>query len=632
MKYLILIGTVLIFLNACQTNLSDNKETNTSPKKKTRKIIENSIPEPSDEVKLMGKQVFETTCVVCHGNKNIPTAPAVSVLALMTPRSILSALEKGKMQEQAKALTAEQRKAVAQYVTDKVLQDNSIQQDLYTTFSIKDNYLENFDHSGWGGNAEGTGFRTAAQAGINLANVASLKLKWSFAFPDATQVRSKPALVENWLIAGSQFGDVYAIHTQTGKPAWHFTADAGIRGAIAISKKLKKITAYFADFNTNVYAIDVLTGKLIWKLRAGYHQQSAVTGSVALNNDMVYVPITSAEVTSAKTDSYECCTSSGGLVAIDALSGKVAWQYKVIPEEAKSQGKKKSGKPFYGPSGAPVWCSPTIDAKRGVVYIGTGENYTAPATTTSDAIQAINMKTGKLVWSYQATKSDTWNLACPGDPNCPDKVGPDLDFGMAPILVHKADGKDLLVAGEKSGEVYALSTDGKLIWKKRIGKGGALGGIHWGMATDDKNVYAANSDNIYAIDKRDASIQPSPGLYALDLNTGNIQWAAHSPACDPNVKGCLSANSAAPTALPGIVFAGGLDGHIRAYATSNGKILWDYNTIRPYETVNKINGKGGALDGAAPVVANGMLFVNSGYGMFGELPGNMLLAFEIDKK
>ncbi|HVX28319.1 MAG TPA: PQQ-binding-like beta-propeller repeat protein [Parafilimonas sp.] len=586
---------------------------------------------PSADIIKMGKQVFVTVCSACHRDSARVNAPAITLLAGMTPRSVLAALDNGKMRQQAQNLTEEQRKAVAQFITNTVLKETVIPNDVYTAFAISKNYSDSFDCSGWGGNLEGTGFRTAAQAGIDSSNVGSLKLKWSFAFPDATQVRCKPALINNWLIAGSQFGDVYAINTETGKPGWHFAADAAIRGAIAVTKNVNTITAYFADYNTNVYAINVKTGKLLWKTRSGYHAQSAVTGSVAVYNNMIFVPITSAEVISAKTPGYECCTSSGGLVALNASSGKILWQYKVIAKEAKPQGKKKTGGFFYGPSGAPVWCSPTVDAKRKLIYIGTGENYTAPATNTSDAIQAINMKTGKLVWNFQGTKSDTWNLACPTDPNCPDTVGPDLDFGMAPLLIHQGDGKDILVAGEKSGVVFALSTDGKLLWEKRIGKGGALGGIHWGMATDGKYVYAANADNIIALDMKDALVKPTPGLFALNITNGDVAWYAPSPAC--NVKGgCLRSNSAAPAIIPGVVFDGGLDGHIRAYSSSDGKILWDYNTLQEFETTDKVKGSGGALDGAAPVVANGMLFVNSGYGMFGELQGNVLLAFAVDKK
>ncbi len=587
---------------------------------------------PSAEIIEKGRQVFTTLCMTCHKDSMQSNVPGITLLAGMTPRAILAALDNGKMREVTANLAEDQRQAVAQFITNQVLTDNNIPRDIYTPFKIAANYNNNFDYSGWGGDPEGTGFRTSEQAGINPSNVASLKLKWAFAFPDATQVRCKPALIENWLIAGSQFGDVYAINVQTGKPGWHFTADAPIRGAIAVTKNADAITAYFADYNTNVYAVDVNTGKLLWKTRTGYHQQSAVTGSVAVYNDTLFVPITSAEVISAKNPAYECCTSSGGLVAVNASSGKIIWQYKVIAEAPKPQGKKKNGDTFYGPSGAPVWGSPTVDAKRGLVYIGTGENYTAPATTTSDAIQAIDMKTGKLVWNFQGNKSDTWNLACPGDPNCPDMVGPDLDFGMAPLLIHKKDGKDILVAGEKSGVVFGLSPEGKLLWEKRIGKGGALGGIHWGMATDGKYVYAANADNIYALDTRDSLTKPTPGIYALGINNGNVIWSTPAPACDTTIKGCLQSNSAAPTVIPGVVFAGGLDGHMRAYSTKDGKILWDYNTLRQFETVNKIKGSGGALDGAAPVVANGMLFVNSGYGMFGELQGNVLLAFEVDKK
>ncbi|MCW3110834.1 MAG: dehydrogenase [Segetibacter sp.] len=420
---------------------------------------------------------------------------------------------------------------------------------------------------------------------------------------------------------------------KSGKIGWHFAADAAIRGAVAVTNDGKNITAYFADYSTNVYAVDVRTGKLKWKTRAGYHPQSSNTGAVAVFDKVVYVPITSFEVISSLNPDYACCSSSGGVVALDAQTGHIIWQYKVIAEEAKVTGNKRNGKSFYGPSGAPVWCSPTVDAKRGLLYIGTGENYTAPATNSSDAIQAIDLKTGKLVWSFQGHESDTWNLGCPDNPNCPDKIGPDLDFGMAPLLIHKDDGTDILIAGEKSGVVYALSPQGKLVWNTRIGRGGALGGIHWGMATDGRYVYAANADNQAGFLNyiTGSTAKPSPGIYALDINTGVVKWKSATPACDTARKGCLQSNSAAPTIVEGIVFAGALDGHIRAYSTVDGEILWDFDTVRDFETINKIAGKGGAIDGPAPVVANGMMFVNSGYGRFGQIPGNILLAFEVTK-
>lgn len=579
-----------------------------------------------DSIAIIGKRVFFANCSTCHKDSSALTAPGQTILSAMTPRAVLAALDNGKMRLQAAKLSEQERRAVAQWVTNNKLSDNSFPKEAYTTFTPTVSSNE-FDYSGWGGNLEATGFRNAAQAGIATTTVSSLTLKWAFAFPDATLVRSKPAVAGDWLIVGGQFGDVLALNRKTGKIGWRFEAGAAIRGAIVISKKTNSVTAYFADFTTNVYAINVKTGKLIWTKRAGYESASSVTGSVTIYNGIVYVPITSLEVALAANGNYPCCTSSGGVVALNAATGDEIWRHRVISEPAKESVLKRSGKPFYGPSGAPVWCSPTIDAKRGLLFIGTGENYSKPTTKSSDAIQALDLKTGKLVWNFQATSNDAYNVACPILTNCPDKDGPDLDFGMAPLLVKRNDGKEILVAGQKSGVVYALEpATGQIVWQQRIGKGGALGGIHWGMSTDGMNVYAAVADNIYAIDKRDSTLKPSPGLYALNITSGKVVWKTPSPSWR------VPANSAAPTVIPGIVFAGTLDGHIRAYATSDGKILWDFDTARDYETVDGIKGKGGSIDGPAPVVADGMLFMNSGYGMFGQMPGNVLLAFEIGQK
>lgn len=584
----------------------------------------------SDSTKEMGKKIFMTSCYSCHKDSTNPLAPGYTVLTLMTPRSIFSALTTGKMRQQAVNLSETERKAVVQWLTNRELTTTSFPKEAYTSFSIPNQHSK-YDHSGWGNNIEGTGYRNADQAGITTANISSLKLKWAFAFPDASVMRGKPAVVGDWLIVGGQFGELLSINKHSGKIGWLFSASSAIRGAITVIREENSATAFFADFSSNVYAVDIKTGKQIWNKRAGYDQLSSVTGSVVVYGGIVYVPISSLEVATAANGNYGCCTSSGGVVALNAKTGQEIWRHRVIADPAVVSGKNKNGKPAYGPSGAPVWCSPTVDSKRGLLYIGTGENYSAPTTTTSDAIQALDLKTGRLVWNFQATSNDAYNLACPFFANCPGKGGPDLDFGMAPILIKKKDGKDVLVAGQKSGFVYALTADkGKLIWKTRIGKGGALGGIHWGMSTDGKYVYASNADNIIAMDKNDSSYAPSPGVYALDLNTGKVIWKMPTPEC-PDKKNCIAANSAAPLLIPGLVFAGALDGHIRAYATADGKILWDFDTNKTYETINGIKGKGGSIDGPAAVVSGGMLFVNSGYGMFGEIPGNVLLAFEINR-
>lgn len=582
-------------------------------------------------IKTMGKEVFTTTCVTCHGNAAYPKAPSPEALSAMQTRVILNALDNGNMRQQASKLSEEQREAVAQYITNKMLKTIVMPDKAYTDFSLKDNADSTYDYSGWGGNLEGTGFRTTQQAGITQQNVSTLQLKWSFAFPDENDVRSKPAVIGDWLIVGSQSGEVYALNRKTGKIGWHVTAANGLRSGIVVNKEGDDVTAYFADGSTYTYAVDVKTGKILWSARAGVDQLAMNTGTPAVYGGKIFVPISSVEVAVAADSNYNCCTSSGGVAALDAKTGNLLWYHRIVKDTATVQGKKSNGKPFYGPSGAPVWCSPTIDTKRNLLYIGTGENYTLPTTNTSDAIQAIDISTGKLVWNFQATEHDVWNLACPVLVNCPGKTGRDLDFGMAPILVTGEDGKQRLMVGQKAGVVYALSPDnGSLLWKTRIGKGGALGGIHWGMATDGKNVYAANADNALALDPDDTTLNGTPGIYALDIITGKVIWKAAAPEV-AGKESYLAANSAAPAVVPGVVFAGSNDGHIRAYSTTDGHVLWDFYTIKKYETVNGIEGNGGSIDSHAPVMADGMLYVNSGYSQFGEKAGNVLLAFEVKR-
>ncbi|MEK6482008.1 PQQ-binding-like beta-propeller repeat protein [Catalinimonas sp. 4WD22] len=583
---------------------------------------------PKKEINFpVGQQIFAASCAGCHADSLQSTAPKLSLLRQMNTRAIYESLKTGKMFIQAAALSDEQRKAVAEWINGQPLEETVLPSSAYTSFSLPENVKV---YSGWGGNKEGTGFIPGSKAGITPENVKTLQVKWVFAFPQVLQMRNKPAIVGEWLLIGSQFGDVFAIHQKTGKIGWHFTADATIRGSIFVAQLSQGLRAYFADFSTNVYALDVATGKLIWKKRVGQHPQSSVTGSVAVYADKVIVPLSSLEVFSSKDSTYACCTSSGEVVALDAVLGEEKWRHRVVDEQARVSGTKRNGDPFYGPSGAPVWCSPTIDTLRNRVYIGTGENYTAPATTTSDAVQALDLNTGKLIWTFQATSQDTWNTSCPGQPNCPDNVGPDLDFGMAPLLIRPQNGKDMLVAGQKSGVVHALdAATGQVLWQTRIGKGGVLGGVHWGMATDGTYLYAANNDRTDVIDKRDSTLRPSPGLYALEVATGKVLWQQPTPYHESPP---LWGNSAAPLLVPGVVFAGSLDGNVRAYDAIKGDILWEFNTAQEFTTVNGVTGKGGTIDGPSPVAWDGMLFVNSGYGFLGEAGGNVLIAFEIEKK
>ena len=305
-----------------------------------------------------------------------------------------------------------------------------------------------------------------------------------------------------------------------------------------------------------------------------------------------------------------------------ARSGK---RYSVL-DPPKATKKSKVGTQLYGPAGAAIWSAPTIDVKRKLVYAATGDSYTDVDIHTSDAIVAFDLDTGSLVWVSQVTPKDNFIVGCPAAPNCPEDPGPDFDFGSAPILKNIGGGKQIIIAAQKSGIVWGLDPDqkGKVVWQTKIGAGSALGGIEWGHAADNQNTYAAVSD--VAVRK-----DPQPGIWALKLATGEKVWSTPAPAVTcAQGQSCQGAQSAAISVIPGAVFSGAMNGHFRAYSTKTGEIIWDFDTSKPFDTVNKVQAKGGSINGAGPTIANGMVFTNSGYGAFGGSPGNVLLAFAVN--
>ena len=584
-----------------------------------------------------GEVIFGESCAECHSSAQSGRTPSVFSLSSLSPRAIVSALENGVMQSEGAALSRDQRIMVAEALTNRRYSETTLPAAAFCSEQSTQVFeIESVSWMGFGGNIEGTGFQPDDRAGLTASEIPSLELLWAFAFPDASEIRTKPTIVGKLALFGDQFGMVYAVDTNTGCVRWTFEADAGIRGAILVDTDDNgRPLAYFVDFRTNAYALDIDAGTVVWKERVGWHPESNNTGSPTLYENRLFIPISSMEVVMGGDPSYECCTSSGAVAALDKRTGELLWYHRVIPGYPEEAGLNALGTQLWAPSGAPVWSSPTIDLSRGRIYVGTGENYTRPTTATSDAIIAIEMETGEIAWSFQGTESDAFTMACTGfrnRQNCPAPPGPDLDFGMAPILVTREDGRDILVVGQKSGMVWALDpdADGDVLWSTRVGKGSALGGIHWGMASDGYFAYAANADRDAVVVDVHPDQEAAPGLYALDLMTGDIVWSAPAPrdTCEER-QGCYPANSAAPTVIPGAVFAGGLDGHIRAYSTSDGQILWDFDTVQEFETSNGIRGKGGSIDGPGPVIANGLVFVNSGYGQFGQIPGNLLLVFGV---
>ena len=575
-----------------------------------------------------GNAIYQAHCAQCH-DKGVGRAPQLLTLGLLTPETVVASLVSGKMAEQGKALTATETRAVAMFVTGKTFgaEEASKQGQCAGAAPAFDKPFSSPHWNGWGEDIDNRRMQPADMAGLSAGDLSRLKVKWAFGFAGAGKANAQPTVVGGRIFTGSDSGKVYALDAATGCVYWTFKADGPVRTAISIGPVGAKWAAYFGDQRARAYAVDAETGTLLWKTRVDEHPAAMITGAPTLYEGRLYVPDSSYEEVTGGNPKYECCKFRGAVSALDAATGKVIWKSYTIAEAPHPVRKNKQGTQLWGPSGAGVWSSPTIDPKQRAVYVTTGDAYSDPVPKTNDAFLAFNMDTGKLLWSRQLTENDAYNLGCPNGDNCPEVKGPDFDFGCSPSLVTLPNGKRALVAGQKSGMVHALDPDqqGELLWSKRVGKGGPLGGVQWGTATDGQNVYAAVSDHFAT-----KNLSEAGGMFALKLETGDTVWSTPAPVCSkPN---CSPAQSAAVTVTPGAVFSGSLDGHLRAYATGDGHILWDVDTAIDYQTVNGVKGKGGSLDGPGPVVVGGVLYVNSGYGMFAEMPGNVLLAFTVDGK
>ncbi len=480
--------------------------------------------------------------------------------------------------------------------------------------------------NGWGADASNSRFQSAQAAGLNRGEVARLKLKWAFGYPGVTTAFAAPTVSGGRIFVGSADGTVYSLNARTGCIYWTYKAAEGVRTAAVVGGA----TVYFGDLQGNVYAVNAGSGALRWKTRADDHLYAEITGSPVLEGGRLYVPVSGgAEQVAAGNPAYECCTFRGSLVALDTETGKQVWKTYTIPEPAKQTGRTAGGRAQWGPSGVALWSAPTVDARRKVIYASTGVNYSDPATPTSDAVLAFDMDSGRLLWSRQLLPNDVFNFGCvTGKGNCPQTPGKDADLGAPPIL-RSLGGRSVLVTGAKSGILYALDPDqqGKIVWQTRIGMGGPQGGIMWGMAADDRLAYVARSD--WDPGKPEAG----GGMVAIDIASGKQAWStpAAKPAC-LGTPGCSAAQPAPVSAIPGVVFAGSLDGHLRAYDSQSGAPIWDFDTRRDFPTVNGIKAHGGSMNGSGPIIAGGMVFSNSGYSRLPVIPGNVLLAFSVDGK
>jgi polyvinyl alcohol dehydrogenase (cytochrome) len=584
--------------------------------------------------------LYDKNCAQCH-NGTMDRAPSRDILKSMQPERVLTAMETGPMITMAVRLTAPERRSLAEFLTAKKL-TGALTTAPAAQAMCKDEApalsLSGPVWNGWAQNPSNTRFQEAAAAGFSASDVPKLKVKWVFAFPGDLQAYSQPTIAGGRLFTGSQSGKVYALDARTGCIRWYFDAASWVRDAISIGQVGGRYLAFFSDGVANTYALDASTGKQVWKTKVDDFPVARGTGSPTYYNGRLYVPVASGEEASGSEPSYECCRFRGSVVALDAATGKQIWKTYMVDEPRKTT-KNKVGTQLWGPSGAPVWTSPAIDTKRNVLYATTGDNYSDPPSRLSDAFVALDLDSGKIVWSRQMTPKDAYVSACRlvDTTNCPESKGPDFDFAASPILVNLPNGKRAIIAGQKSGIVHALDPDqqGEVLWQTRVGKGGTMGGVQWGSATDGTNVYVANSDigriKLSYTQVTDADPNVGGGMYALRLTDGKQIWNTPPGKCG-NKPRCSPAQSAAVTAIPGVAFSGSVDGHLRAYAVGDGKIVWDFDSDKEYPTINGVPGHGGSMDGAGPAIGGGMLYVNSGYPSAGGRPGNVLIAFSVDGK
>lgn len=587
-------------------------------------------------------QLFQKHCASCHDSEAGAGGriPQKATLKSMTPGAIQKTLESGVMKAQAAPLSPDERLKIATYLGTAVTLERK-REEIANLCPAGSGWGEGPAWASWGGGLANTRFQSAKDGGLQAEDVPRLKLKWAFAFPDTSTMRSQPAVYRGRIFAGGQDGSVFALDTKTGCVHWATTVQSQVRSGITVAEVGGNPAVFFGDSAGFVYALDATTGKQLWKVRPEEHPASTVTATPVYHNGRVYIGAASREEALSISPGYVCCTFRGSESALDAATGKVVWKTFMIAETARPRPRTKVGSETQGPSGAGVWTAPVLDPERDTMYVTTGDNYSDPPTAMSDSLVALRMSSGAILWSKQFTAKDAWNSSCQleGKVNCPDSNGPDFDFASSAILVSLPNGKRALLLGQKSAVVYAVDPDrrGQILWQARIGEGGSVGGIEWGSATDGRNVYVALSDIRFEATRKpgsnDRSYNLNPnkggGLFAFRVDNGERMWQAPPPGCGDR-RPCSPAQSAAVTAIPGVVWSGAEDGHLRGYSTADGKIIWDYDTAHDYQTVNGLAGKGGALDVAGPVVAGGMLFAISGYPARGSLPGNVLLAFGID--
>lgn len=573
---------------------------------------------------LTPEALFGRTCAGCHDNP-ATRAPDRAALRQINPEAIYAALTTGAMAPMASALDESQKRSVAEYLADRKLglerSGQAAAMPNYCGPLAKLPAARPGDFNGWANGADGARFQPQPGGGLSGAKLGTLKLKWAFGLPGVSEIYGEPALAGGQLFVSGDTGYVYALDPASGCVRWSFQADGGVRTAVTVGAAGKRRLAFFGDIKANAYAVDARTGELAWKTQVDPHRLARVTGSPVLSHGRLYVPISSHEEWLGADPTYPCCTFSGALASLDAATGKVVWKTHMIRQAAKPTRKNDAGVQLWGPAGAAIWGAPTVDERRGAVYVSTGDGYTSPAAAATNSVVALSLKTGRKLWSFQGGAGDAWLGGCvPSrpNPNCPDPIGPDYDFAAGLILKPLPGGRSILIAGSKSGLSWGLDPDrrGAVVWRADVTRGppDARGQIIWGGAADARSVY-------YGL--------TSGGFAAVDLKTGHVRWqTVVDPA--PGLEK-YRGHGGAVSVTPGAVLSGGWDGKVRAVSTDDGAVLWEFDTAREFMTVNGIPAHGGSMGAPGPIAGGGAVYVGSGIvGVQSGMAGNVLLAFGPD--
>lgn len=594
------------------------------------------------KVELSGEELYGAHCADCHADAGKTKAPSLSAMQQTSVSRVMFAMTNGNMKTQAASLSFAEQFRIAKFVGTSGARYETPQSSRCASTEI--DLAEAV--SRWGFDRANSGRTPDGISELDSSNVGSLELKFAFGLPQVSDARSQPVVTTDTLFVAAVSGSLFALDRFTGCTKWQYDASAPPRTSLTLGSigqdGTSRLVLFFGDLEAGANAVDAVSGELVWRTDVGVAEHSVLTGAIVQHEDQLIVPVSMYEVALARDPSYECCKSHGAVTKLDAATGNVLWTTH-LTEDATPRGETRVGVKRWGPSGVGVWSTPTVDSKRGLIYVGTGQNASAPATAYSDSVLALAIDTGEIVWHFQAIAGDVYNDGCadfPRGPNCPKFPGPDFDIGASIVFTKNSSGADILLVGQKSGDVFAIDPDhkGEMIWRQRVGAGSPLGGIHWGLAVHGGKVFAPVSDPEFPM----PGYFPRPGVYALNVDDGRVVWKHRTErGCEMTLGRYMKRDvlypscsfyygfSAAPTVVNDVVFAASLDGRVSAFAAADGRRLWQYETVRPFKTVNGVEAHGGSIDVAGVQAVGRMIYVQSGYSLFAQLPGNVLLAFEL---